>query len=38
MARQIKERMGTQTVNNKEKVNVNRGGQKLNSGPTGGCC
>ena len=38
MARQIKERMGTQTVNNKEKVNVNRGGQNLNSGSAGGCC
>lgn len=37
MARQIKERMGTTTVNNKPTVQVGQG-QGVNSGSAGGCC
>lgn len=37
MARQIKERMGTATVDNKPKVDVGRG-QGVQSGSAGGCC
>ncbi|KAI9785509.1 MAG: hypothetical protein M1839_009250 [Geoglossum umbratile] len=37
MARQIKERMGTTTVNNKPTVQVGQG-QGVQSGPAGGCC
>ena len=37
MARQIKERMGTTTVNNKPTVQVGQG-QGVQSGSAGGCC
>jgi Ras-related protein Rab-1A len=37
MARQIKERMGTATVNNKPTVQVGQG-QGVQSGSAGGCC
>ena len=37
MARQIKERMGTTTVNNKPTVQVGQG-QGVQSGAAGGCC
>lgn len=37
MARQIKERMGTTTVNNKPTVRVGQG-QGVQSGSAGGCC
>ena len=37
MARQIKERMGTTTANNKPTVQVS-GGQGVQSGSAGGCC
>lgn len=37
MARQIKERMGTTTVNNKPSVQVGQG-QGVQSGSAGGCC
>jgi Ras-related protein Rab-1A len=37
MARQVKERMGTTTANNKPTVQVG-GGQGVPSGSTGGCC
>lgn len=37
MARQIKERMGTATVNNKPTVQVSQG-QGVQSGSAGGCC
>lgn len=37
MARQIKERMGTTTVNNKPTVQVGQG-QGVSSGSAGGCC
>lgn len=37
MARQIKERMGTATVNNKPTVQVGQG-QGVQSGSGGGCC
>jgi len=37
MARQIKERMGTTTVNNKPTVRVGQG-QGVQSGAAGGCC
>jgi len=37
MARQIKERMGTATVNNKPTVHVGQG-QGVQSGSAGGCC
>lgn len=37
MARQIKERMGNTTVNNKPTVNVGQG-QGVQSGSAGGCC
>lgn len=37
MARQIKERMGTTTANNKPTVQVGQG-QGVQSGSAGGCC
>jgi Ras-related protein Rab-1A len=37
MARQIKERMGTTTANNKPTVQVGQG-QGVNQGSAGGCC
>jgi len=37
MARQIKERMGTTTNQNKEKINIGQG-QSVQSGSAGGCC
>ena len=37
MARQIKERMGNTTVNNKPTVQVGQG-QGVQSGSAGGCC
>ena len=37
MARQVKERMGTTTANNKPTVQVG-GGQGVQSGSAGGCC
>lgn len=37
MARQIKERMGTTTANNKPTVQVGQG-QGVQSGAAGGCC
>ena len=37
MARQIKERMGTTTVNNKPTVPIGQG-QGVQSGPGNGCC
>ena len=37
MARQIKERMGTTTINNKPTVQVGQG-QGVNQGSAGGCC
>lgn len=37
MARQIKERMGNTTVNNKPQIKVGQG-QGMQSGSAGGCC
>jgi Ras-related protein Rab-1A len=37
MARQIKERMGSSTAQNKEKINIGQG-QSVNTGSGNGCC